>query len=145
MRVLFSILMVLCALTGLAAGSQGTEFAVGSMTFPLASDYISITSNADLVDYRGSGTADDPYIIEGMSLEDHVGNGIAITNTDAHLLIRNCTMDDLSGGYEYLDRISVRIDNAKNVRVEDCSVEGIEVEDAENILFENCGSDLSIG
>jgi parallel beta-helix repeat protein len=47
-------------------------------------------------------------------------------------------MDDLSGGYEYLDRISVRIDNAKNVLVEDCSVEGIEVEDAENILFENC-------
>ncbi|MBN2251629.1 MAG: right-handed parallel beta-helix repeat-containing protein [Candidatus Altiarchaeota archaeon] len=132
------MLMVLSALTGLAVGSQSTEFTVSSMTFPLASDYICIKSNADLVDYRGSGTAEDPYVIEGISLDDHVGSGIVIKNTDANILIRNCTLDDLSGGYEYLDRVSVRVDNAKNVRVEDCSVEGVEVEDAENMRFEDC-------
>lgn len=122
MRVLFSILMVLSALTGLAAGSQGTEVTVYSMTFPLASNYISITNNADLVDYRGSGTADNPYIIEDISLKDHVGNGIVIKNTDAHLLIRNCTMKNLNGGYDALLPLGIDIDGAKNVRIEDSRV-----------------------
>lgn len=122
MKAYLGVLMMLCALMGLAASSQGTEFKVGSMTLPLASDYISITSNADLLDYRGSGTADDPYIIEGISLEDHVGNGIVIKNTDAHLLVLNCTMENLNGGYDALLPVGIYIDGAKNVRIEDSRV-----------------------
>jgi len=146
MSVLFSMLMVLSALTGLAAGSQATEFTVSSMTFPLASDYISIKSNADLVDYRGSGTADDPYVIEGISLEDHVGNGIVIKNTDAHLLIRNCTMENLNGEYDALLPVGIDIDGAKNVRIEDSRVlnSDIRFSRAENVRIKGVeGSGLT--
>lgn len=129
----------LLALFCFVGGSEPSEVQVDSMKFPLASDYIHISSNSDFVGYSGSGTADDPYVIEGLSLNDHVGSGIVIENTDAHLLIRNCTMGDLSGGYEGLDRVSIGVNDAKNVRVKDCKIEeGIEVEGAENILFENC-------
>jgi parallel beta-helix repeat protein len=139
MRVLFSILMVLSALTGLAAGSQATEFTVSSMTFPLASDYISIKSNADLVDYRGSGTADDPYVIEGISLDDHVGNGIVIENTDAYVLIKNCTLENLNGGYDALLPLAMNLEGVRNIRIEDCRVSDsdIRVSRAENVRFKD--------
>lgn len=88
MRGYFGMLMMLCSLIGLAASSQATELKVDSVAFPLASDYIHISSNADLVEYNGSGTATDPYVIEGLNLRDHVGNGIVIENTDAHVLIK---------------------------------------------------------
>jgi parallel beta-helix repeat (two copies) len=141
----FGMMIMLCVLIGLAASSQASEIQVDSMTFPLASDYINVSSNADLVGYKGSGTVDDPYVIEGLSLKDHVGNGIVIENTDAHLLIKDCTMENLNGGYGGLDHVSIGLNDAKNVRVEDCKVEeGIEVEGAEKICFENCTSDYII-
>lgn len=40
----------------------------------------------------GSGTASDPYIIEGLSIDSRWGNGIEIRNTTASFIIRNCTI-----------------------------------------------------
>jgi hypothetical protein len=108
------VFLGLFALIGLAAGSNG--FQVDSMTFSLASDYINISGNADLTKYKGSGTAEDPYIIEGLNLKDHVGNGIVIRDTDAYILIKNCTMENLSGGYMGLSALGMIIDNAKIYR-----------------------------
>jgi hypothetical protein len=63
---------------GLAISTGVSEFKVDSMTFRLASDYVNISSNADLMKFKGSGTADDPYIIDGLNLNNHIGNGIVI-------------------------------------------------------------------
>jgi hypothetical protein len=133
------MMMMLCALIGLAAGSQGSELQVGSMTFPLASDYIHISSNAGLVVYNGSGTADDPYVIEGLSLKDHVGNGIVIENTDAYILIRNCTLENLNGGYDALLPLALNLEGVKNIRIEDCRVSDsdIRISRAENVRFKD--------
>lgn len=50
-------------------------------------------------------------------------------------------MGDLGGGYEGQDRVSIGVNDSKNIRVEDCKIEeGIEVEGADNIRFENCSS-----
>ncbi len=139
---LFVIVIALLELTSAA------EFKVDSMVFPLASDYINISGNADLAKYHGSGTVNDPYIIEGLNLLGHIGNGIVIRNTDAHVLIRNCTMGDITGGYYGLyDVKGIRIDDAKNVSVENCRLLGssgsLSVTGSENILIENYeGNDL---
>ena len=38
----------------------------------------------------GLGTADDPYIIEGWNINASNADGIEISNTNAHFIIRNC-------------------------------------------------------
>mgnify|MGYP001082968639 CR=1 FL=1 len=134
------VFLGLLALIGLAAGSNG--FQIDSMTFSLASDYINISGNADLTKYKGSGTAEDPYIIEGLNLKDHVGNGIVIRDTDAYILIKNCTMENLSGGYMGLSALGMIIDNAKNIQINDCRISGSDllISKGENIQIDNCNT-----
>jgi hypothetical protein len=133
------LFMGLLALFGFTAGAEPSEVRVDSMTFPLASDYIHISSNADLADYRGSGTADDPYVIEGLNLKDHVGNGIVIKNTDAYVLIRNCTLENLNGGYDALLPLAMNLEGVRNIWIEDCraSDSDIRVSRAENVRFKD--------
>ena len=134
------VFLGLFALIGLAAGSNG--FQVDSMTFSLASDYINISGNADLTKYKGSGTAEDPYVIEGLNLKDHVGNGIVIRDTDAYILINDCTMENLSGGYMGLSALGMIIDNAKNIQINDCRISGSDllISKGENIQIESCNT-----
>ena len=132
----------LIALVGLVEGVSVPELNVDSMTFPFAENYIYISSNEDFKDYEivGSGTVDDPYLIENLNLEDHVGNGIVIENVDVHLMVRNCTIKDLSGRYdpEYMGFQGIIIENAKNVRIEGCEVPSIILDGVEKGYIENC-------
>jgi len=64
-------------------------------------DPIYIDGNADLLKDNsstgiswGSGTAYDPYIIEGWDIDVSSANGIEIRNTSAHLTIMNCYVHD---------------------------------------------------
>lgn len=129
----------LMALVGLVSSGAMPELEVDSMTFPLASDYINISSNADFEDYglNGSGTANDPYLIEGLNLAGHVGNGIVIRNTDAHLVIKDCIMQNLSGRYRYVSTKGIFVEDAENVRAEDCKVSSIFFEGVKNGYIEN--------
>jgi parallel beta-helix repeat protein len=47
----------------------------------------------------GSGTQNDPYIIEGWDINASSANGIEIRNTEAYFIIRNCYVHD--GGVYY--------------------------------------------
>ncbi|MEM4262427.1 MAG: NosD domain-containing protein [Thermoplasmata archaeon] len=47
-------------------------------------------SNASTGISRGSGTASDPYIIEGWEISSSTLNGIQIDNANAYFIIRNC-------------------------------------------------------
>ncbi|MFX0098001.1 MAG: right-handed parallel beta-helix repeat-containing protein, partial [Candidatus Hodarchaeota archaeon] len=57
---------------------------------------ISVNGNAGLatVASSGSGTYDDPYIIEDLIIDgsSYAQHLIQVTNTDAYLIIRNCTL-----------------------------------------------------
>jgi parallel beta-helix repeat protein len=43
---------------------------------------------------RGSGTASDPYVIEGWEIIPSPGNGIEISNADVHFVIQDCYVHD---------------------------------------------------
>jgi parallel beta-helix repeat protein len=134
------------ALICIVYGGAVSEFVVDSMTFPFASDYISISSNVDFESYglRGTGTAEDPYLIEGLNLSDHTGNGIVIRNTDAHLVIRDCTIQNLNGRYRYVSTQGIFAEEAENIWIEDCKVPSIIFEGVKNGYIENCTTDEGI-
>ena len=61
-------------------------------------DPININSNYDFLEYNfpGSGTAEDPYILENIHIYNDRKSLITITNTNAHFIIRNCFLDGIS-------------------------------------------------
>ena len=77
-----------------------------SMTFvnSAARGPIEITSDAEFTAENGvvggSGTAADPYIIEGWEISAPGGVAIRITNTTKHFIIRNCTILSSNVGIE---------------------------------------------
>lgn len=82
---------------------------------------ISIRGNASFTAYngvvRGTGTAEDPFVIEGW-LFDGEESGIDVANTNAFFVIRDCRFDRTS---KY-DPISFT--KVSNGRIERCTVEG---------------------
>ena len=84
----------------------------------------------------GSGTEEDPYIIEGWEI---IGGdfGIAIANTDAYFTIRNCKVR------EVVKWDGIALDNVRNGRIENCIVQkvlrqnGIALNDSHNCTLAN--------
>jgi len=66
----------------------------------------------------GSGTENDPYIIENWIISAENAHGIWIKNTTAHFLVRNCVVEN--GGW-FLDGIN--LDNVVNGRIENNTCE----------------------
>ncbi len=58
-------------------------------------DPISITSDSNFTDYGfpGSGTVEEPYIIEGYNITTTDDNGIFISMTTKYFVIRNCYVE----------------------------------------------------
>jgi len=54
---------------------------------------ILIESDDDLTVFPGSGTKDDPYIIENFNITDSTANGIKIYGTTKYIVIRDCFLD----------------------------------------------------
>lgn len=54
-----------------------------------------ITSDTELAEnaVKGSGNDEDPYIIENLKIKAYISNGIYITGTTKHFVIRNCVID----------------------------------------------------
>ena len=84
---------------------------------------IHITSNVEFTLANGvsggSGTVDDPYIIENWSINASTAHAIWIENTDAYFIIRNCYVYD--GGW---DHSNIFLYNVQNGRVEHSMVTG---------------------
>lgn len=70
----------------------------------------------------GSGTADDPYIIECWDISSENAKGVWIENTDARFIIRNCYVHD---GYPYNSPFGggIFFKEVKNGKVEKCTLE----------------------
>jgi len=60
---------------------------------------IDITSDSDLTVFPGSGTKDDPYIIENYNITSSSTHGIYISGTTKYILIRDCYLDGEGSNY----------------------------------------------
>ncbi len=59
---------------------------------------ISISSDSDLEAFPGTGTDEDPYIIEGYNITTTSDEGIYVTGTTKYLVIQNCYVNAKGDG-----------------------------------------------
>ncbi len=69
-------------------------------TYPplIPHDPIVITSDIDFEVFPGSGTAEDPYLIEGYNITTSSNYGIYVFETTKHFIVRNCYVDAIEVG-----------------------------------------------
>lgn len=108
---------------------------------------ISIDGNAGFTAVNGvvagSGTAGDPYVIEGWDINAREAIGIEIKNTSAHFIIRDCSVHGV-GTYIGIYFYNVKNGKIKNV-VSDNNFHGIHFYDSSNNLIQNCVSENNVG
>ncbi|MFW9828940.1 MAG: nitrous oxide reductase family maturation protein NosD, partial [Candidatus Thorarchaeota archaeon] len=100
---------------------------------------ISIESDDDFIanGFLGSGTEEDPYLIESYCISSDSVNLIYVTGTTAHFIIRNCKLDGLTQNWE-----GIYFENVENGVIENNVIEnthwGIKIHDsAENEVIGN--------
>jgi parallel beta-helix repeat protein len=85
----------------------------------------------------GSGTDNDPYIIEGWEISAENANGIEIMNTTAHFVIRNCYIHDGLDNWKF----GIYFNNVVNGRIENVHVEnnsyGVKLYSSSNNICNN--------
>ena len=112
----------------------------------------------------GIGTLEDPYVIEGWTIDGSLANGVDIRNTEAHFIVRGVTVINLvppgfgrgSGWYPPINGgCGVLLYNTSNGAVESCTLTdneyGIFVEGSsdavlrENNVSETAGNNVRCG
>lgn len=95
---------------------------------------------ADSEGWDGDGSADDPWVIEGYSIDGRgMGYGIYIGNVTDHFIVRGCHVYNSSGRIgEYYENSDIYIYNSKNGVVEGNMLtnrvgHGINIVDSEDI------------
>ncbi|MGA1821867.1 MAG: right-handed parallel beta-helix repeat-containing protein, partial [Thermoplasmatota archaeon] len=86
----------------------------------------------------GSGSENDPYIIENWMMDNARGGRIEIIDTNSHVVIRNCKI----WGYPN-EGDAVVLRRASNISIQNCLIgnldEGIKIrENARNIIIQDC-------
>ena len=90
----------------------------------------------------GSGTENDPYIIENWDINAENANGIEIRNTTAYFIIRNCLVEN--GGYSH---DGIYLGNVINGKIENCTCyndySGIRLDSSSNntLVNNSCSND----
>ncbi|MDW8022990.1 MAG: NosD domain-containing protein [Nitrososphaerota archaeon] len=84
----------------------------------------------------GSGTQNDPYIIEGWIIEGaHELPGIWLGNTDAYVVIRNCVV-------KFSYDAGIKLENVKNVLIENVTLSAnhynVHVYGSRNVKISHC-------
>lgn len=98
---------------------------------------IEIISDNGLRSFPGSGTPENPFIIEGFNITTENDFGIYITETTKHFIIRNCYIDASYRGI-YLNNIAKGTGRVENNICKNSEVSngfGIEIEKSENIVI----------
>lgn len=102
--------------------------------------HISISGNDDFASqaavngWRGDGTKENPYVIEGYEITG-IGTGIVIEGTSVWFVIRNCRINTAGNG--------IYLSGVENGAVENCVVvsganEGITVTNSRNVKIVDC-------
>jgi parallel beta-helix repeat protein len=68
----------------------------------------------------GSGTENNPYIIENWVISAENADGIEIGNTTAYFIIRNCLLEN---GYSYW--VGIRLYTVTNGKIENCTCSNV--------------------
>ncbi len=106
--------LVLLSAPSAAQGTESAVYATSATHAPISIDGDGDFNAANGVTV-GTGTAADPYAIEGWDIGGALGDGIAIRNTAAHLIIRGVNIHS-SGNH------GIALYNAKNVRINNALV-----------------------
>ena len=121
--------------------SQTQWFTVEAALTPPDPIYIKGNDNftiPDPVNGGGSGTENDPYIIENWVISSENAHGIWIENTTAYFVIRNCVVENGGDPYGY---VGIYLYNVVNGRIENCISEnngaGIVLENSSNNILTN--------
>jgi len=109
-----SLLSVILLCSFLALATQA--FSVGLAEAMVTRDPILIDGNASFTPANGvtsgSGTENNPYIIEGWDINASSANGIEIRNTTAYFVIRNCYVHNVGYyGIWFFNVTNGKIDN----------------------------------
>jgi len=84
----------------------------------------------------GTGTPQDPYLIDGWDIDIALSDGIAVRNTTASLLVRNVTFGQ-SGAVPMHD--GIRLFQVRNVRIENITVTngeaGLDIRSSDNVTL----------
>ncbi|TFG04275.1 right-handed parallel beta-helix repeat-containing protein, partial [Candidatus Thorarchaeota archaeon] len=99
--------------------------------------FINGTDDFVIQGWPGSGSEPDPFIIEALNITYNIGEvGIHIINTDAHFVIRDCYVNQMS------NELAVGLHNVSNGIVEYCSIiseaGGVEAFDTTNTEIMHC-------
>ncbi|KXB06999.1 hypothetical protein AKJ54_00870, partial [candidate division MSBL1 archaeon SCGC-AAA382K21] len=70
-----------------------------------------------VINPNASGTENDPYIIENLSIDASSTRGLWIRYTDAHFIVRNCLIENGSS-----DSDGIYLKDLKNGRIENCTL-----------------------
>jgi len=110
---------------------------------------IEITSDEDLLSFPGSGTYEEPYLIENYNITSSASLGIYITSTTKHFIIRNCYIDvsQTSILIENMVDGGARIENNICVSSEEENGDGIVIYVAKDVLIKDniCSNHESSG
>jgi parallel beta-helix repeat protein len=86
---------------------------------------------------KGSGTASDPYVIEGWEIS-FVSNGIEIANASVYFMIRDCNLNGVGGGWP---SAAIYIHSSSNGTIMNCtcddSCDGIYLDNSHSISLVN--------
>jgi len=92
---------------------------------------IHINGNADFANqaanehWPGSGTENDPYIIEGYDIDAYGGSyGIWIKNTDVYFVIRNCYVFNATNGASAPYGAGIALNNVRNGTITENNLSG---------------------
>lgn len=87
---------------------------------------------------HGSGTLQDPFVMQNITISK--GKGLSISNTDAYAVIRNMTIENLADAGSIVD-----LRNSKNLFFEDLTImnasTGLYIDHCENSSFVRCHID----
>jgi parallel beta-helix repeat protein len=100
---------------------------------------ISISRTEDFIGlgFEGSGTQEDPFIIEDLNITALTGNCITISGVSEYFVIRNCFLKSTSYFYACID-----LSNVNHSIIENCIIEGtghgIETYICNGTVIRNC-------
>ncbi len=96
-------------------------------------DPISINSNEDLNNLKlqgiitGEGTEENPYILEDLVIDtDFSGPAILIENTDAYLILSNCTVINSGTNLDDAVDAGITIASCSNIKIMNCILDNNE-------------------
>ncbi len=107
------------------------------------SDPVAIDGDAALASFagvKGSGTMEDPYVIENLCFEISDKPGFSVEKTAKHLVLRNISVSGKATDFP-VQTPGISIKNSSNVRILNCESfgnDGIYIGGCKNVTVERC-------